>query len=130
MILRLDGSSLELLKPKNPSTNNTAAVQELLGSKFGEMSTLMNHAFKSFNFWGHDRPRPFYALASAITAEEYSHIETVGHPINLLRRHPPARYRPRTGAPSWRREQPQHAPLRRQRPSSLARYSDGPPLVR
>ena len=119
MVLRLDGLSLELPKPKNPSANDTAAVQELLGSRFREVSTLMNYAFQSFNFWGHDRLRPFYVLVSAITAEEYSHIEVVSHAINLLRRHYPARYQPRTKAPSWRREHPQHAPLHRQRPSSL-----------
>lgn len=90
MILRLDELSLELPKPKNPSTNDAAAVQELLGGKSGEMSTLMNDTFQSFNFRGRDRLRPFYALTSAIAAEEYSHTEVVSYAINLLLTAPPS----------------------------------------
>ena len=44
----------------------------------------MNYTFQSFNFRGCDRLRPFYALTSAIAAEEYSHIEAVSYAINLL----------------------------------------------
>ncbi|HEX8504713.1 MAG TPA: manganese catalase family protein, partial [Hymenobacter sp.] len=84
MILRLDELALELPKPKNPSANDAAAVQELLGGKFGEMSTLMNYTFQSFNFRGRDRLKPFYSLTAAIAAEEYSHIEAVSYAINLL----------------------------------------------
>jgi Mn-containing catalase len=84
MILRLDELALDLPKPKHPSANDAAAIQELLGGKFGEMSTLMNYTFQSFNFRGRDRLRPFYALTSAIAAEEYSHIEAVSYAINLL----------------------------------------------
>ena len=84
MILRLDELAIELPKPTNPSANDAAAIQELLGGKFGEMSTLMNYTFQSFNFRGRDRLRPFYALTSAIAAEEYSHIESVTYAINLL----------------------------------------------
>lgn len=36
---------MELPKPKNPSANDAAAVLELLGGKFGKMSTLMNYTF-------------------------------------------------------------------------------------
>jgi Mn-containing catalase len=50
MILKLDRLQFELPKPKNPSPNDAAAVQELLGGKFGEMSTLMNYTYQSFNF--------------------------------------------------------------------------------
>ena len=57
MILLLDELSLELPKPTNPSANDVAAVQEQLGGKFGEMSTLMNYTFQSFNFRGRDRLR-------------------------------------------------------------------------
>lgn len=84
MILRLDELALDLPTPKHPSANDAAAIQELLGGKFGEMSTLMNYTFQSFNFRGRDRLRPFYALTSAIAAEEYSHIEAVSYAINLL----------------------------------------------
>ena len=43
MILRIDKLPIELPQPKNPSPNAAAAVQELLGGRFGEMSTLMNY---------------------------------------------------------------------------------------
>lgn len=37
MILRLDRVAIDLPRPSNPSPNSAAAVQELLGGKFGEM---------------------------------------------------------------------------------------------
>ena len=58
-------------------------MQELLGGRFGEMSTLINYTFQSSNFRGHDQLRPFYSLTAAIAAEEYSHIEAVSYAINL-----------------------------------------------
>src|SRR5215210_6326184 len=84
MILKLDRLQFELPKPKNPSPNDAAAVQELLGGKFGEMSTLMNYTYQSFNFRGRKRLRPFYDLICSIAGEEYSHIEVVSYAINLL----------------------------------------------
>ncbi|MEJ7575624.1 MAG: manganese catalase family protein [Pyrinomonadaceae bacterium] len=85
MISRIDKLPVELPVPNNPSPNNAAAVQELLGGRFGEMSTLMNYTFQSFNFRGRDKVlRPFYDLIANIAAEEYSHIETVSYTINLL----------------------------------------------
>src|SRR5687767_15550518 len=84
MILRLDELALDLPKPKNPSANDAAAIQELLGGKFGEMSTLMNYTYQSFNFRGRKRLRPFYDLISSIAGEEYGHIEVVSYAINLL----------------------------------------------
>lgn len=84
MILCLDELALDLPIPKRPSANDAAAIQELLGGKVGEMSTLLNYTFQSFNFRGHDRLHPFYVLTSAIAAEEHSHIEAVSYAINLL----------------------------------------------
>lgn len=84
MILRVDKLPIELPKPKNPSPNDAAAVQELLGGRFGEMSTLMNYTFQSFNFRGRSKLRPYYDLIANIAAEEYSHIETLSYAINLL----------------------------------------------
>ena len=84
MILRLDELALDLPKPKNPSANDAAAVQELLGGKFGEMSTLMNYTFQSFNFRGRTQLRPYYDLIANIAAEEYGHIELVSYAINLI----------------------------------------------
>jgi Mn-containing catalase len=70
--------------PAHPSPNSASAVQELLGGKFGEMSTLMNYTFQSFNFRGKDKLKPFYDLIANIAAEEYGHIELVSHTINML----------------------------------------------
>src|SRR4030095_7605550 len=75
---------IELPQPNNPSPNAAAAVQELLGGRFGEMSTLMNYTMQSFNFRGREQARPFYDLIANIAAEEYSHIELVSYTINLL----------------------------------------------
>jgi Mn-containing catalase len=84
MITRIDKIAVELPHPKNASPNDAAAVQELLGGKFGEMSTLMNYTFQSFNFRGRKQMRPFYDLIANIAAEEYGHIEAVSYAINLL----------------------------------------------
>ncbi|WP_128545851.1 manganese catalase family protein [Larkinella soli] len=84
MILKMDRLPIELPTPKNPSPNSAAAVQELLGGKFGEMSTLMNYTYQSFNFRGRKKLRPFYDLICSIAGEEYGHIEVVSYTINLL----------------------------------------------
>ena len=84
MIIRVDRLPVDIPKPKKPNPDAAAAVQELLGGKFGEMSTLMNYTFQSFNFRGRKGLRPFYDLVASIAAEEYSHIEMVTYTINLL----------------------------------------------
>ena len=84
MILRLDRLMTELPKSPTASPNAAAAVQELLGGKFGEMSTLMNYTFQSFNFRGRAEYRPYYDLIANIAAEEFAHIELVAYAINLL----------------------------------------------
>jgi Mn-containing catalase len=84
MIMRMDRLALELPTPKRPSANDASAVQELLGGKFGEMSTFMNYTFQSFNFRGREKYRPFYDLIANIAAEEFSHIEAVSYTINML----------------------------------------------
>ena len=84
MITRFDKLQTELPHPKNPSPNSAAAVQELLGGKFGEMSTFMNYTYQSFNFRGRNEMRPFYDLIANIAAEEFGHIELVSYAINLL----------------------------------------------
>jgi Mn-containing catalase len=79
MMLRIDKLAIELPAPAQPSPNSAAAVQELLGGKFGEMSTLMNATFRSFNLRGRASMRPFYDLTANIAAEEFSHIELVSY---------------------------------------------------
>ena len=72
MILKMDRLPIELPTPKNPSPNDAAAIQELLGGKFGDVSTLVNYTFQSFNFRGKKRLKPFYDLTASIAGEEYS----------------------------------------------------------
>lgn len=50
MYLRIDRLQIELPAPKEPDPNAAAAVQELLGGRFGEMNTLMTYTYQSFNF--------------------------------------------------------------------------------
>jgi len=84
MILKIDRLPIDLPRPSNPAPNDAAAIQELLGGKFGEMSTLMNYTYQSFNFRGRTKLRPFYDLICSIAGEEYGHIEVVSYAINLL----------------------------------------------
>src|SRR5688572_33438253 len=82
MFLRIDRLPVEL--PASPEVDPIAAknVQELLGGRFGEMSTLMNYTYQSFNMRGRDKIKPFYSLISNIAAEEGGHIEIVSAAIN------------------------------------------------
>jgi Mn-containing catalase len=84
MILRIDRWGTELPPPSDPDPAGAAAVQELMGGRFGEMSTLMNYTFQSFNFRGRQGARPFYDLIANIAAEEYGHIELVAATINTM----------------------------------------------
>ena len=59
-------------------------MQELLGGKFGEMSTFMNYTFQSFNFRNRQGARPFYDLVANIAAEEFGHVELVAATINTM----------------------------------------------
>ncbi|MGZ8649390.1 MAG: manganese catalase family protein [Solirubrobacteraceae bacterium] len=84
MILRIDRIQTEMPPPSDPDPAGAAVVQELLGGKFGEMSTFMNYTFQSFNFRGRQGARPFYDLVANIAAEEFGHIELVSTAINTM----------------------------------------------
>jgi Mn-containing catalase len=84
MILRIDRWQTELPPPADPDPQGASVVQELMGGKFGEMSTLMNYTFQSFNFRNRQGARPFYDLIANIAAEEYGHIELVAAAINTM----------------------------------------------
>jgi Mn-containing catalase len=84
MILRLDRVGIELPPPSDPDPDGAAAVQELLGGKFGEMSTFLNYTFQSFNFRGRADARPFYDLVANIAAEEFGHVELVAATVNTM----------------------------------------------
>src|SRR5688500_17161243 len=84
MILRYDRIAMELPPPSEPDPAGAAAVQELMGGRFGEMSTFLNYTFQSFNFRGRQGARPFYDLVANIAAEEFGHVELVATAINTM----------------------------------------------
>ncbi|TLS36818.1 manganese catalase family protein [Pseudalkalibacillus caeni] len=84
MFKRSNKLLIELPKPKQPDPNAAAAVQELLGGRFGEMSTLNNYMYQSFNFRNKKKFKPFYDLVASVTAEEMGHVELVSTTINLM----------------------------------------------
>jgi Mn-containing catalase len=83
VILRYDRLGVEI-PAGDPDPAGAMAVQELMGGRFGEMSTLMNYTFQSFGFRGRKELRPFYDLIANIAAEEYGHIEAVGATITTM----------------------------------------------
>ena len=90
MFLRVDKLQIELPAPAKQDPNAGAALQELLGGKYGEMSTLGNYLFQSFNFRSKSKLRPFYSLVAAITAEELGHVELVSNGVAMLNNGPDA----------------------------------------
>ena len=88
MFAKIDKLLTELPEPKKPEPNAAASLQELLGGKYGEMSTLGNYMFQSFNFRNKSQLRPFYSLVSSIFAEEIGHVELVSNGIAMLNNGP------------------------------------------
>ena len=84
MFMRVDKLQAALPAPKKADPNAAAALQELLGGKYGEMSTLGNYMFQSFNFRSKEKLRPFYSLVASITAEELGHVELVSNGVAML----------------------------------------------
>ena len=70
MFMRVDRLLTELPMPKKQDPNAGAALQELLGGKYGEMSTLNNYMYQSFNFRSKSKLRAIYDIVASITAEE------------------------------------------------------------
>ncbi|UTR13254.1 manganese catalase family protein [Salipaludibacillus sp. LMS25] len=83
MFKRIDKLQVNLPKPSKPDPEAAGVVQELLGGRFGEMSTLNNYLFQSFNFRAKKNLRPFYELIASISAEELGHVELVANTINM-----------------------------------------------
>src|SRR6201991_1357054 len=84
MIMRLDRLQAEIPPPTDADPNGASIVQELLGGKFGEMSTFLNYTFQSFNFRNRQGARPFFDLIANIAAEEFGHVELVCTTINTM----------------------------------------------
>ncbi|MCW8086133.1 manganese catalase family protein [Sabulicella glaciei] len=98
MFLRVDKLQTELPAPKRQDPNAAAALQELLGGKYGEMSTLGNYMFQSFNFRSKAKLRPFYGLVASITAEELGHVELVSNGVAMLANGPDSEGNEKGGA--------------------------------
>ena len=98
MFMRIDKLQAELPAPKKADPNAAAALQELLGGKYGEMSTLNNYMYQSFNFRSKSKLRPFYSLVASITAEELGHVELVANGISMLANGPDKTANERGGA--------------------------------
>ena len=64
----------------DPSAAN--ALQEGLGGQFGEMRTMMQYMFQSFNFRGD--AAPYRDLIQGIGVEEISHVELISKTISQL----------------------------------------------
>lgn len=64
----------------DPSAAN--ALQEGLGGQFGEMRTMMQYLFQSFNFRGN--ATPYLDLIQGVGVEEISHVELITKTISRL----------------------------------------------
>jgi Mn-containing catalase len=84
MFLRIDKLQIELPASTKFDPNAASAVQELLGGRFGEMSTLNNYLHQSVAMKTKKQLGPFYELVASITAEEVGHVELVAATINAL----------------------------------------------
>jgi Mn-containing catalase len=84
MFLRIDALPVELPQSKKVDPESAAAVQELMGGRFGEMSTFNNYFAQSMNMRGKKQLGPYYELVANIAAEELGHIQLVGAAINSL----------------------------------------------
>ncbi|GER81427.1 MAG: manganese catalase family protein [Thermogemmatispora sp.] len=68
--------------PDEPDPAAANALQEGLGGQFGEMRTMMQYLFQSFNFRG--KAKPYLDLIQGIGVEEISHVELIATTINHL----------------------------------------------
>src|SRR5688572_822309 len=68
--------------PDEPDPVAANALQEGLGGQFGEMRTMMQYLFQSFNARGD--AKPFKDLIQGVGIEEISHVELITTTINLL----------------------------------------------
>ncbi len=70
------------IKSDKPDAPAARALQEGLGGQFGEMRTMMQYQFQSFNFRGD--VKPFRDLIRSVGTEEIGHVELISTTINKL----------------------------------------------
>ncbi|HVG12292.1 MAG TPA: manganese catalase family protein [Flavisolibacter sp.] len=68
--------------PDEPDPSAANALQEGLGGQFGEMRTMMQYLFQSFNFRGNGIP--YLDLIQGVGVEEISHVELITKTISRL----------------------------------------------
>jgi Mn-containing catalase len=68
--------------PDEPDPAAANALQEGLGGQFGEMRTMMQYMFQSYNARG--KAKPYKDLIQSISVEEISHVELIATTINYL----------------------------------------------
>src|SRR5688572_22650436 len=68
--------------PDEPDPAAANALQEGLGGQFGEMRTMMQYLFQSFNARGD--AKPYKDLIQGVGTEEISHVELISTTINRL----------------------------------------------
>jgi manganese catalase len=69
--------------PDEPDPAAANALQEGLGGQFGEMRTMIQYLFQSFNFRG-PTAKPYRDLLYGVGTEEISHVELIGTTIARL----------------------------------------------
>jgi Mn-containing catalase len=70
--------------PDEPDPAAANALQEGLGGQFGEMRTMMQYLFQSFNFRGDQASKPYQDLLYGIGTEEIGHVELIATTIARL----------------------------------------------
>jgi Mn-containing catalase len=75
-------SLINPIVPDEPDPSAANALQEGLGGQFGEMRTMMQYLFQSFNFRGN--AVPYLDLIQGIGIEEISHVELISKTISQL----------------------------------------------
>ncbi len=75
-------SLINPIVPDEPDPSAANALQEGLGGQFGEMRTMMQYLFQSFNFRGN--ATPYLDLIQGIGIEEISHVELISKTISQL----------------------------------------------
>ena len=70
--------------PDEPDPAAANALQEGLGGQFGEMRTMMQYLFQSFNFRGDETAKPYRDVLYAVGTEEISHVELIATTIARL----------------------------------------------
>lgn len=73
---------LNEIVPDEPDPAAANILQEELGGQFGEMRTMMQYLFQSFNFRG--KAKPFLDLTQGIGIEEIGHVELIATTITHL----------------------------------------------